>query len=438
MNIKQLRQDKADLTRDASAYLDKTEELDEGDEKEALFTKHSETMDKIDAVNANIKRYDRQRDAELSLDTVGSSDDDADASVITGGDINLRPFANIGEMAVAVRNATMGTGLDQRLAPQATVSGGGTTVNSDGGFLVQQDLASEMIKRIHDQGDILSRVRKIPISSPSNGLTINAVDETSRADGSRIGGIRGYWLEEGGDVTKSKPEFRQMNLKLKKIAALVYATEELLADTSAFAALIREEVPNELVFKVEDAIVNGDGAGKPKGFNLTGGNSAMVTVAKETGQSANTIVVENIVKIFSRMYARSIRNSVWLINQDVQPQLFTMGVTVGTGGVPVYLPPGGISGSPFASLMGRPIIMSEYSETLGTAGDIMFVDLSQYLMVDKGGIRSDSSMHVRFLNDEETFRFIYRVDGQPIWNSALTPFKGTNTVSPFVRLATRS
>ena len=84
------------------------------------------------------------------------------------------------------------------------------------------------------------------------------------------------------------------------------------------------------------------------------------------------------------------------------------------------------------------MIPGEYTQTLGTQGDILLVDLSQYLLVDKGGVEAAQSMHVRFLNDEMTYRFIYRVDGQPIWNAALTPFKGTNTLSPYVTLDARA
>jgi HK97 family phage major capsid protein len=66
------------------------------------------------------------------------------------------------------------------------------------------------------------------------------------------------------------------------------------------------------------------------------------------------------------------------------------------------------------------------------------VDLSQYLFVDKGGIQSASSIHIKFDYAETAFRWIYRADGQPTWQSALTPFKGSNTVSPYIALNTRS
>jgi hypothetical protein len=52
-------------------------------------------------------------------------------------------------------------------------------------------------------------------------------------------------------------------------------------------------------------------------------------------------------------------------------------------------------------------------------------------------MQAATSMHVRFVTDEMTFRFTYRVDGQPLWNVPLTPFQGSNTKSPFIVLAQR-
>jgi HK97 family phage major capsid protein len=151
------------------------------------------------------------------------------------------------------------------------------------------------------------------------------------------------------------------------------------------------------------------------------------------------VVYENVLNMWSRMWARSRANAVWLVNQDVEPQLYTMALNVGTGGAPVYLPAAGASAAPYATLFGRPVIHVEYCATMGTTGDILLMDFSQYALADKGGIQSAMSMHVNFLYDETVFRFVYRVDGQPLWNAALTPASGSaNTLSPYVALATRS
>jgi HK97 family phage major capsid protein len=142
--------------------------------------------------------------------------------------------------------------------------------------------------------------------------------------------------------------------------------------------------------------------------------------------------------MYARMWARSLPRSEWYINQDCWPQLFQLQHTIGTGGVPVFLPPGGISGAPYGTLLGRPVMPIEQCETLGTVGDIILADFSQYLMIEKGGIDAASSIHVQFLTNQTVFRFVLRTDGQPKRNTALTPFKGTATQSSFVTLATRA
>jgi len=228
-----------------------------------------------------------------------------------------------------------------------------------------------------------------------------------------------------------------MELSLKKLVGLYYATDELLQDAAALESLVLNWFAQEFAFKVQDGLLNGTGAGTPLGILPA---PCLTTQAKETGQAAATIVKENIDKMWSRMWAPGLGNAVWHINQQCYPALFNMEQAVGTGGLPAFLPPGGLSVSPYGTLMGRPIVPLEQCQALGTKGDIYFCDWSQMLFADKGGLQAASSIHVRFINDETTFRFVYRCDAQPAWNNELTPFKGgsTATTSPFLALATRS
>jgi HK97 family phage major capsid protein len=116
-----------------------------------------------------------------------------------------------------------------------------------------------------------------------------------------------------------------------------------------------------------------------------------------------------------------------------------LSIAVGTGGVPVYLPAGGVSAQPYSTLFGRPVVPIEQCPTLGDTGDIMLCDFGQYMACDKGGIQNDVSMHVQFLTDQQVFRAIYRFDGQPTLGSAITPFSGSsNTLSHFVKLNERT
>jgi len=224
-------------------------------------------------------------------------------------------------------------------------------------------------------------------------------------------------------------------LKLKKIIGLCYATDELLDDSSALQSVITQGFQSEMGFKLDDGIINGTGAGQLLGLM---NSPATVTVTKETGQDASTVVYENIVKMWSRLLPDAQMDAIWLINQDVFPSLATMGLAVGTGGSSVYLPPGGASAQPYAQLLGRPVIPMEQCQTLGTKGDIILFSPSGYLFVDKGGMKSDSSIHVQFVTDQTCFRFVYRCDGQPKLAKAITPYKGTNTLSYAVVLQSRT
>jgi len=267
-------------------------------------------------------------------------------------------------------------------------------------------------------------------------MKIPAINETSRADGSRGGGVQMYWVAEAGSKTESKPDYRQIELNLKKLIGLIYATDELLEDAPALENYIRRAFAAEMRFKLIDALINGTGAGMPLGILNSG---CLVTQAIETGQATATLVYENIAKMYSRMIATSRQNAIWHINQDCEPQLYDMGITVGLGGAAVFMPAGGISGLPYNTLFGRPIIPLEQCQTIGTKGDIFFCDWGKYVAIDKGGLQSAVSIHVKFTYDESVFRFVYRFDGQPELASAITPYSASaNTLSHFITLAARA
>jgi HK97 family phage major capsid protein len=344
-------------------------------------------------------------------------------------------FRSLGEQLQAIfqHYASRGSNCDSRLVRAPT--GAGEVDPTGGGFLVQVDFASAIFMLAHDLGEILGRVNKLPISANANGIKIPGVDETSRATGSRWGGVQSNWVAEGTAGTESRPKFRMVEFDLKKLISKMTVTDELLQDSTALSSIASQAFSEEVVFMTEDAIVEGTGAGQPLGYL---NSPAKVAVAKEAGQAARTIVVENIDNMWARCWARSRKSAVWLINQDVEPQLNQLSQGVGTGGQLLYRRPGGgVSEEPFATLYGRPVIATEYSATLGTENDIALVDLSQYTLVDKNGVQMATSMHVAFDTDEMRFRLTYRVDGKPMWHAPLTPFKGSNTKSPFITLAAR-
>lgn len=353
-----------------------------------------------------------------------------------------RPFDSLGEQLQAIARAARagvdGTSIDRRLLAtnereERAVSGASAAVGSDGGFLVQNDFVTEIFKVAHQQAQLAGRCRRTAVSG--NSLEIPYIAESSRANGSRYGGVSIDWAGEGDTVTAAKPKLGTEQIRLQKLMGLFYATDELLADQAAMTSIAGTAFAEEFAFVIDNAVIRGSGAGQPLGILNSGG---LVTVAKESGQAADTILYENVVNMWSRLVASSRRNAAWYINQDCEPQLYSMSLAVGTGGVPVYLPANGLSGSPYGTLFGRPVIPIEQADTVGDLGDILLLDLSQYQLIDKGGLKGDRSMHVRFLYGEETFRWTYRIGGQPLWKTSMTPANSSNTVSPFVVLAARA
>lgn len=426
MNMKKILEMKAkreDARLKAMAVLNKAEAEDR-------FLSEDEQKD-IDKYEEEIRAWDESIGRAEKLLAIEPEDRSTEKPEVkpTPAKDNEKRFASFGEQLMAAyRAATPGGKVDERLTTRAA-SGLNESTPSDGGFLVQQDFVTELLKRTYETGILASKVKKIPISTNANGMKINAIDEDSRANGSRWGGVQTYWEGEADEITASKPKFRQMELSLKKLTGLCYATDELLQDAAALEAVIRQAFAEEFGFKIDDAILSGSGEGEPLGILNSG---AIVTVAKEASQT-DIITVENLIKMWNRLWSRSRANAVWYINQELEPYLYTLKI----GDKPVYIPAGGLSEKPYGTLFGRPVVPIEQCSAAGEVGDIILADIGQYLLIDKGGVKSASSIHVRFLYDENVFRFIYRVDGKPIWTKPLTPYKGSATVSPFVTLAKR-
>jgi len=340
------------------------------------------------------------------------------------------PFLSLGEQLVAIQRAASGE-VDPRLFGAA--SGGQAGVGSDAGFLIQKDFATDLASKAQSSGELASRCSSQEIGANSDGLEVAYLDETSRATGSRWGGVRVYRRAEAETVTSSKPKIGKWKLDLDMMG-IAYLTNRAVQDASQIQAVYESGFLDEAAFVLDDEIFRGNGVGQCQGIVAA---PCTVSVAKEAGQDNDTVVAENVMKMWSRVHPRSRARGAWFINLEVEPQLQQMQIGTGASGQLVYMPAGGLSASPYGQIYGRPVIPIEHASALGDLGDITFLDLTEYQLIRKGGTQKDVSMHVRFLYDESAFRWIWRVNGAPKWKAPLTPYKGSSTLSPFVTLAAR-
>jgi len=351
-----------------------------------------------------------------------------------------RGFPTFGHFAAEVYDC--GPSFAAVLANPRLMAAAGTPtmqqgVRVDGGVLIPPAYSTEIWDGARQMSDSLLQYCDVtPVDPGVQSITMPGIDETSRADGSRWGGIRGYWKDELTAMTGTKPKFREVKIEPQELYVFGFISDKLLRHApGAASAILTRGAADEINFKIGAAVFNGDGVGKPAGFLSS---ACAVEVAKETGQAAATIVRQNIRKMWARLHPMWRAGAVWFMSVDAEAYLEEMTLDVGTGGVPVYLPPGGVADAPLGRIKGRPVVPIEYASALGTSGDIVLASLGVYRVGVRAGIDSQVSMHLKFDYAQTAFRFITEIDGQSMLKSALTPFNGGATLSAIVKLATRS
>lgn len=307
----------------------------------------------------------------------------------------------------------------------------GSTVPSDGGFLIPETLRSELLSVALENAVVRPRARVVPMDTLR--VPFPAIDSTSNVS-SVHGGIVGYWTEEGAAMTESQARFSRVVLDAKKLTAFTKVPSELLADSLiSLSALIDQLFPEALAWFEDVAFLTGDGVGEPLGV-LNG--SAAISVSRTA--SGNDIEFTDVVNMYARMLPSSLSRAVWLASPSTFPSLAQLALTRGTDGIAspaMWMTGGQAIGSPPMSLLGRPVIFTEKVPASGSAGDLSFVDFGFYLLGDRQVMQAKQSEERYFETDEVAFRVIERVDGRPWLQSAITPQNNGSSLSPIVKLA---
>ena len=445
MNINELRQRLGDVKAEGRGVHDKIAALEakadrsEAEEAElvALEKRADELMADVETAQADVSaeeaRIERGRAfaAAPAADPRGATRPALDITSPEPDPAGTNGFADVAEFALAVRAGTPGGDghwIDPRLgaAPSSPHQEGGTAE----GFMVPSEFRDAIWEVVFgdEEFDLLNLVDLEPTSR--NSVEHNA-DETTPWGST---GIQARWRGEASQMTESNLVTEPRQLGLNHLYAFVTASEELMEDTPRLASRLTNGAGQAIKWKASAGIFSGTGVGQPKGFHLS---AAQVSVAKEGGQTADTVVAANVAKMFSRMLAGSIGRSSWLINSDVLPQIMTM--TLGNNSI--FMPPAtGFQNAPGGFLLGRPILLTEHAKTVGDKGDIHLVDMRRgYHGLEKtGGVKFASSIHLYFDYGVEAFRWTFRMGGTPFLSAPVSPANGSNTKSHFVTLDARA
>jgi HK97 family phage major capsid protein len=307
--------------------------------------------------------------------------------------------------------------------------------NTQGGYAVKPEWYKEIWDKVRDYPDLMGRTERISINS--NTLNIPALNETSLADGSRHGGVLAYWVSEGAAATSTYPALTQVQSVLNTQVVLVYVTNQLLQDANieAFDTFINKKVGLEFRWQENGAICTGTGSSQPTGIL---NQPSLITVAKEAGQAAATIVFPNLAKMYRSLYPGSRAAAVWLVNPETYQQLVSMTFPNAAGTYPAF---GGLTFNAHDEfplrIFGKPAVEVMNLPQLGNVGDIILADLSQLITAEHPGIQADVSHEIQFTTLQTAFRFVRRYDVKSPWTAALSAVDGNYSYSPFVTLQSR-
>ena len=381
----------------------------------------------IARVEADIDRYKRLQDAEKEMGAVATVPGNRIDSMQDRREHDpMRGFADMADFALAVRSASRPGGVvDERLRIGAAPTNYHQETGTAEGYMVPPQAAATIWELVFAESNLLAEVD----SEPTGGNSVEKIKDESTPWGST--GVKAYWRAEGGQMTPSKLDTDAATVRLQELYAFVLATEELLEDAPRLNDRLTRKSALAIDWKISQAFFEGTGAGQPLGWFTS---SALVTQAKESGQTAATIVAANVAKMWARCIDPGM--AIWFVNQDAFPQLMTMTL----GQQPIWTPPiSGFQNAPGGLLFGRPVRFSEHCATLGTVGDIQLVNpKGYYAVVKRNQPTYAESIHLYFDYNIKSFRWTFRVNGQPHLSAAISPNKGSSTRSHFVALATRS
>lgn len=308
--------------------------------------------------------------------------------------------------------------------------GQNVTIDTEGGFAVPHGYGS-LITTTNVENDWI-RPRAMSVSMATKTLSFPMATDYDHSNGTIHGGVIAYWKGEEHCLELSKMKFDARKLELNKLTVMGKATHELMkfSDGISIGSFLIPLFANAIRFKEACAFLYGTGAGMPLG--LSSSNSRM-TIAKDPGQMAGTITTMNLFNMCARFKSNMGGGSVWVAHKSILPQLQSLTL----GDQPIWLPSNSIAGRPHATLLGIPLLFTEYAKVLGGKGDIMLADIGSYIVADDTqGPEIARSIHVEFDCANEWFRILKYVDGKPLWSKPFTDKQGYQT-APVVDLEAR-
>lgn len=434
-SLKSMRQLQCDIRKEAKTMIEQYQADNRGptDREDARLNELAAVLGDLDAsIDGRVEDMDRERN--LPVISYGDNSLAGDhspsrvlptkaggrrmAELFRGQQLSSDGFRDMSEFLRSMRSGM----FDNRMQAASNEERDGF----GSGYLVPGQFLGSLLDSSLETEIVRSRADVLPMST--NEADAPSWDNLDHS--ASIGGLTGEWLGQSEPATAQAAKFRNIRLVAKKLAIYCQASNELVEDASTFEQQLQRAMIAAIGWHLDRAFFVGTGAGQPLGVL---NDPALVTVAKESAQAADTIRYANLAKMFARLHPASLPKSVWVCNSTCIPQLLQLFATDGTTSthVPVLTESNGAF-----SMLTRPCVFTEKLPLLGDVGDIVLCDFSQYVGLRKEGV-IERSQHIGWMTDTASFRLKLRCDGKGKWSSPFTPKNGS-TLSWCVTLAERA
>ena len=348
------------------------------------------------------------------------------------GDGTGEPTRTFGQFLLAVRKGDralldeMGSKFAEWDSDEKAL---GTSTGTQGGFTVPIEFLPDLLQISSENSVVEPRATKIPLAATS--VEIPALDVTtasSSGDTAHFGGLNARWTEESTATTEDEPRFTNVRLTAHELSGYTLVSNALLQDNAiGLEALLRQLFGRALGWHKDYAYLRGDGVGKPLGMLQA---DSLISVTRSAGSAFALTDAASMLARLLPGYDPS--TTVWAVHPTVLAQLFQMNES-GAGSDLMVIERG--TDAPRMMLLGIPVQPTEKLPALNTVGDVLLLDCKHYLIGDRQDVEIAFSEHYKFVNNQGTWRFVARVDGQPWMRSVVTLSDASSTLSPFVALA---
>lgn len=406
--LRELREKRAKLIKDARAILDKADT-----EKRSMTTEEQTQYDTMfaeaDGLRSRIANEERSRDAERELEELAGANEERNRG--TGGDRGERRD-QVANVILAFRSFLVSgsAGTGEGAEELRSLSAG---VNTEGGYIVtpEQFIAS-LIKAIDDEVIIRTLATVLPMTTGAS-IGIPTLD-SDPADPD--------WTTELSTGSEdSDMKFGKRVMQPHPMAKRIKISQKLL-QTAALPAetLVRARLAYKFGIAQEKAYMTGNGDKRPLGI-FTASNAGIPTsrdVSDENGATAPT--TNGLINAKYMLKPGYWNNANWFFHRDVVKEIAKLKDSDGQ-----YLWRESIRDNEPDRLLGRPVRMSEFAPNTLTTGQYVGAigDFSNYWILDSLMMQLQRLNELYAETNQVGFIGRYEGDGAPVLAEAFVRVK---------------